>query len=169
MPGKNNKGKNLPAGWSSSISEKSHPGQPYYKHTNGRSQWTSPAILERIPEGWSEKVDDKRKKVYYFNKSTGKKQWNVPTANSSLTDEKVIAAEKEAKRLEQARKVAEVERKRLEQLATTIISEPRQSTGLSVAETVKRPNLKIRIPATTGGTRRKLKKKCSRRTAKCRN
>ena len=42
MSSKNNRGRNLPEGWTSNISKKSHPGQRYYTHKNGRTQWSSP-------------------------------------------------------------------------------------------------------------------------------
>lgn len=42
MSSKNNRGRNLPEGWTSNISKKSRPGHRYYTHKNGRKQWGSP-------------------------------------------------------------------------------------------------------------------------------
>jgi hypothetical protein len=42
MSSKNNRGRNLPEGWTSNISKKSRPGQRYYTNKNGRTQWSSP-------------------------------------------------------------------------------------------------------------------------------
>eukprot|EP00211_Chloroparvula_japonica_P009678 CAMPEP_0119122158 /NCGR_PEP_ID=MMETSP1310-20130426/2501_1 /TAXON_ID=464262 /ORGANISM="Genus nov. species nov., Strain RCC2339" /LENGTH=153 /DNA_ID=CAMNT_0007111775 /DNA_START=109 /DNA_END=570 /DNA_ORIENTATION=+ len=39
-----------------------------------------------LPEGWSEGVSRKTGKVYYFNESTGKSQWEFPSEPADMGD-----------------------------------------------------------------------------------
>jgi hypothetical protein len=34
-----------------------------------------------LPDGWVERIDKKKGKIYYANKKTGKSQWSKPTGD----------------------------------------------------------------------------------------
>ena len=90
----------LPPGWASAV-DPTYKTNYYFNSSSGERRWDKPsalpptssppiltpsaAVVEALPFGWTSATDPTYHRIYYFNPSTGERQWDKPTQSTAQT------------------------------------------------------------------------------------